>query len=384
MASEFDYSLANAKAKLYRQLDETVPVPFKKFFNSPLYDKLVNALMLYFTSKLQHEWLTKAMDKARKQHMEGYNPYQVAAKLNELEEDMARQRVEVSPIYSEIILKHSCYEKPQQDKQFFEGLYDTLIWLLDDAFFKLNKRADIEREIGLLFRSRHFNLYKRRNQPPRSVDTLGVKELYSIKHETTNRALNAKLLSSLYEKPTSLGVQVASVTNSPLITQYIQSPIVARSLMKDPEAREKMFQSLKEGEESHAARKISAVFKLAAATKGVDVMHLKDEVRKLKPTESGLASMGIVGDDKRRRHAAPGLLAPEAVGLPMDDGYNFLALLKRYIMYGPSLGLGGGGGGGSGYTSAMYASPGSVPYTPSTRSSAVGGGKLLERSGSTS
>lgn len=42
----------------------------------------------------------------------------------------------------------------------------------------------------------------------RSVDTLSVKELYSLKHETTNRALNAKMLSSLYEKPPTLGVQV--------------------------------------------------------------------------------------------------------------------------------------------------------------------------------
>ncbi len=40
------------------------------------------------------------------------------------------------------------------------------------------------------------------------MDTLGVKELYSLKHETGNRALNAKMLSSLYAKPTSLAVQV--------------------------------------------------------------------------------------------------------------------------------------------------------------------------------
>ena len=73
----------------------------------------------------------------------------------------------------------------------------------------------------------------------RSVDSLTVKELYTVKNETTNRALNAKLLGSLYEKPETLGVTVASVTNSPLITQFITSPIVARSMMKDPEMRKK-------------------------------------------------------------------------------------------------------------------------------------------------
>lgn len=57
-------------------------------------------------------------------------------------------------------------------------------------------------------------MYKRKNQPSRSVDSLTVKELYSVKNETTNRALNSKLLSSLFEKPEVLGVQVASVTNS--------------------------------------------------------------------------------------------------------------------------------------------------------------------------
>ena len=44
--------------------------------------------------------------------------------------------------------------------------------------------------------------------PARSVDTLSVKELYSLKHETTNRALNAKMLTSLFEKPECTPVQV--------------------------------------------------------------------------------------------------------------------------------------------------------------------------------
>lgn len=75
--------------------------------------------------------------------------------------------MQVSPIYSEIILKHSSYEKPQQDRLFFEALYQTLILLLDEAFARLQKRAEIEQEIGNMFRSKHFNLYKRKNQPPR-------------------------------------------------------------------------------------------------------------------------------------------------------------------------------------------------------------------------
>lgn len=97
----------------------------------------------------------------------GYNPYVVAARIHELEEETKQLRMQVSPIYSEIILKHSSYEKPQQDRLFFEALYQTLILLLDEAFARLQKRAEIEQEIGNMFRSKHFNLYKRKNQPPR-------------------------------------------------------------------------------------------------------------------------------------------------------------------------------------------------------------------------
>lgn len=117
-------------------------------------------------------------------------------------------------------------------------MYETLTDILEEAFVKLTLGTEIEEELGLLFRSRHFNLAKRQNKPLRSVDTLSVKELYSLKHETSNRALNAKMLTSLYEKPETLGVTVASVTNSPLIKQFITSPIVARSMMKDPQERE--------------------------------------------------------------------------------------------------------------------------------------------------
>lgn len=35
-----------------------------------------------------------------------------------------------------------------QDRQFFETLYTVLIALLDEAFGRLGKRADIEREVG--------------------------------------------------------------------------------------------------------------------------------------------------------------------------------------------------------------------------------------------
>ncbi len=42
-------------------------------------------------------------------------------------QEMDAQRLELSPIYSQIILKYSSYDKPQQDRMFFECLYETLV-----------------------------------------------------------------------------------------------------------------------------------------------------------------------------------------------------------------------------------------------------------------
>jgi hypothetical protein len=58
-----------------------------------------------------------------------------------------------------------------------------------------------------------------------------------------------------------------------------------------------------------------------------------------------------------------GVLAslPEAVGLPYDEAYAYLCLLRRYLLYGPTLGLAGrgpgaGGPGHGGYSTAGGAS----------------------------
>jgi hypothetical protein len=47
------------------------------------------------------------------------------------------------------------------------------------------------------------------NGPQRSVDSLTVTQIWSLKNETDNRSLHAKLISGLYEKPAALGVQVS-------------------------------------------------------------------------------------------------------------------------------------------------------------------------------
>jgi hypothetical protein len=62
---------------------------------------------------------------------------------------------------------------------------------------------------GLHCRGRHFNIAARVNGPQRSVDSLTVMQIWSLKNETDNRSLHAKLISGLYEKPAALGVQAS-------------------------------------------------------------------------------------------------------------------------------------------------------------------------------
>lgn len=66
--------------------------------------------------------------------------------------------------------------------------------------------------------------------------------------------------------------QVASVSNSTLVTQYITSPIVARSMMKDPSHRNLVMRA---DQTATAKKHIGTVFKTAAMIKGVDVTGLQ-------------------------------------------------------------------------------------------------------------
>jgi hypothetical protein len=57
------------------------------------------------------------------------------------------------------------------------------------------------------FRGRHFNSAGRIHGPTRTVDSLTVTELWSLKNEAGNRSLHAKLIGSLYERRPVLQVQ---------------------------------------------------------------------------------------------------------------------------------------------------------------------------------
>lgn len=229
----------------------------------PTFDKIAGTCLLFFICTFQRKLIQKALDKAKKQRLEGFDHNTVCQKISELQRDAENLKAELSPLYSmvshswlvvmyavqlednkqaqscpvQIVLRHSSYQHVNRDRLFFEGLYIVIINICDDALGALDIRHDIEIQVGRLFRGRYFNLYDRMNATPRSIDTLSLKELYAIKHETANRALNSKLLSSLNVRAKALNISGSSVNNSPLIYEFISSVITARALIKDPEFR---------------------------------------------------------------------------------------------------------------------------------------------------
>ena len=66
-------------------------------------------------------------------------------------------------------------------------------------------------QVGELFRTSAFNLHARKNGPPRSLDTLTLKELFAMKSGIENRSLSAKMLAQLYEPQEGVHVQVGGL-----------------------------------------------------------------------------------------------------------------------------------------------------------------------------
>lgn len=51
------FSLGAAKVKVLKALEDTLPAPFVRFYSSPLFDRLLHGLVLYFCALFQHELL---------------------------------------------------------------------------------------------------------------------------------------------------------------------------------------------------------------------------------------------------------------------------------------------------------------------------------------
>ncbi|KAL3155396.1 hypothetical protein ABBQ38_010953 [Trebouxia sp. C0009 RCD-2024] len=190
---------------------------------------MVTSCLVYFVDNLQLTTLSQAADKAQRQHLDNLRLEATEERQRELEKGAHQALHALAPIYSLVILQHSTYKQTHQDQLFFEAVYSALAGVIHEALGSFKSRQDIDVEVGNLFRTRAFNFHARKAAPPRSLDTLTLRELYALKTETSNRALSAKMLADIYKRLESIHVQSTCRINTPLITQCLQSPIVSRN-----------------------------------------------------------------------------------------------------------------------------------------------------------
>jgi len=176
-------------------------------------DRFLHTAILYFVAFFQLQALQRSKKAASR------------AECAALKREMHHHLQELSPIYATIIMQESDYHHTQQDKKFFEGLYETTTEILMQAFQGQRRQAILEEELGRVLRTNQFNTLanRRRSAGHISQSSLTVRELYALKHEG-DPSLNSRTLANLYQKKANQGsVTLASVSNSPLIGNVISS-----------------------------------------------------------------------------------------------------------------------------------------------------------------
>ncbi|GBF94644.1 hypothetical protein Rsub_07380 [Raphidocelis subcapitata] len=386
---DIEFSLEASKAKVAKALLEGAPASsaaLARFLAGALFDRLLRTLLLMFAARFQRGALARCVERARQQHLEGYHAALISGRMAELEREEAAQRASLAQPWAELLLRHSSFRRPQRDRQFFEAVFSALEGGLLEALGRLGHDAEVSTELGALFRG-PFNAAARRHRPPRSVDTLGVEQIWALKHEGGDRALRGKLIASLAEKASTLSVSVAALSNTPLVASAITSPIVARGALADPKRRDELLHL------PHAARRrgansgpggagvgAGAQGSMGGGRLGWEAAQQGRTALQVSPRREGgasgapraaVAAVGSGGAQAARTPgggtpaaprptaalaapgAAPGAAVvasgralqavaaalPEAAGLPLDEGLAYLILLTRHVQYGPSMGL---------------------------------------------
>jgi hypothetical protein len=94
------FDLHATKAQVIKELNTILPTSVKKFMKQPNFDKITKTCLLFFICTFQRKLIQEALDKARKQRLEGYDPAAVSLKIVELERDAENLKAELSPLYS--------------------------------------------------------------------------------------------------------------------------------------------------------------------------------------------------------------------------------------------------------------------------------------------
>ena len=199
-------NLGDIKGRVFRTFEETTPSKFRTFFKSSKYDQFLHALIKYFDSffKLQNLLGKK----------EALGDDQI---IESASKDVEAKFSVLGSKYAQIILTQSGeVTHIQQDRMFWETLYDASDQILQEVFVGQKKTNIIEIELGRIFRTKYFNFAARKNELKRDPTNYSVRELYALKNEG-DPVLNSRTLASIYSKVKSKSVQEAVMSRSPLI-----------------------------------------------------------------------------------------------------------------------------------------------------------------------
>lgn len=195
--------------------------------------------------------------------------------IYELEVEQRSRLKDVALVYATILLKHSNYANTQQERQFFESLYDFAKRVL----FTINQRKHwhaIENELDRVFRSPHFNLSQRKNDQNLKGGTQGTqsyKELYEKRQGQDAFGLAHRAHRS--------SIHLALQMRSPIISEIFPTP------------EERFEKQRKEHEEAaHAAEEA-----LSSAAEPAGAAHDMGGTREIRAPPSAQAYGGGAGGD---------------------------------------------------------------------------------------
>ncbi|GAQ78257.1 hypothetical protein KFL_000100230 [Klebsormidium nitens] len=221
VVGETSFDLVATKARVYKNFEETASTKFKHFFRSEEMDRLLQTCILYFVAIFQKDAIEQRIAKA------GCTDESDREMLNAAVQDIAENLRALGPVYSSILLTQSDYKHAQQDKAFFESLYEATGQVMKEAFAGQRKVGDVEAELSRIFRTDHFNLVKRRSerQANTRARSMGIRELYAVKNDPGDPGLSRRVVAALNRKSDQIPVQTALHSCSPIMGSLLPSTI---------------------------------------------------------------------------------------------------------------------------------------------------------------
>eukprot|EP00741_Cyanophora_paradoxa_P023664 tig00021612_g22858.t1 len=221
-SSKFD--LKKSKEAAFKSLQGIpfyqIPGNFKRFKDSELLDRFLRNAHGYFTRLFEIEAFRERLAK---------NPANAAGLEREVaarQAEMEGHLKEMAGIYASIILAQSNFEKTQQERLFFETLFDFANRVLYTCFKDKKQWIVIENEMGRIFRSASFNLSARKNAEQAQKikgHTLTSRELYRLRHEG-DPVQNSRVLAQLYPRRSGTSIHAAIAARSPIISTLLPTP----------------------------------------------------------------------------------------------------------------------------------------------------------------